>query len=544
MFIILQTITIVILTFLFVYIIVNWSSRQETYLALLVLASLINNIGYLKEICADNIYDAIAGTQICYIGKAFIPMLVFLFVMHFCEKKIPGQLALILFLIQFSIVFCVITCTNNTLYYKRIDFYYSGLFPHLDLDHGIMYFVFMGGTFIYFLISFIVLLKRYRHGARRAEKKAIPYLFLMVFFAALGLIMFMSGLTDGYDSTALSYCIGAVLMSIAILRFNLLKTVELAKSYAADTLSDALVVVDELGDFVYANEVAKEAYNKNPLQFNGSIPNAIDIIQDSVDTGSPIHTLDRVFRASRQELKRGRDNMGSVYLLHDISDEFHYAVKLEDAVAKKTKDIETMQFAMLESLANVVELRDGVTGTHIKHTSAYVDILVHALQKDERFSDLLPDRVCTIISAAAPLHDIGKVAIPDDILLKPGHFTDEEFEIMKTHPKLGAQLLSQVMEQVPDSDFLHIAYDMALYHHEKWDGSGYPTGLGYLDIPLCARIMAIADVYEALRAKRSYKEPFSKEKSCQILIDGKGQHFDPVMVDIFIENIDAIEAVE
>ena len=137
---------------------------------------------------------------------------------------------------------------------------------------------------------------------------------------------------------------------------------------------------------------------------------------------------------------------------------------------------------------------------------------------------------------ASPLHDIGKVGIPDKILLKPGKLTDEEFKIMKTHVNIGYDTLSKVAHQYDKNSFLKMGMDITLYHHEKWNGSGYNNGLSEDEIPLAARIMALSDVYDALRSKRVYKEAFSHDKSLEIIISSKGSHFDPILVDVFIQN--------
>lgn len=233
---------------------------------------------------------------------------------------------------------------------------------------------------------------------------------------------------------------------------------------------------------------------------------------------------------------------GSIYLLKDVTEERSYSRKLQREVEEKTKEIRHIQHSVIASFANMVEARDGITGLHIKHTSAYVGIVARALQKKEAHRELLTDAYVTILTEAAPLHDIGKIAIPDSVLRKPGKFSEEEFAVMQTHAKLGADIIEELLAELEDSEYLRIARDMAYCHHEKWNGSGYPNGLKGEEIPLCARIMAIADVYDALRSKRSYKEEFPSEKARSIIAEGAGTHFDPEVVEVFLENIWEIEA--
>lgn len=203
-----------------------------------------------------------------------------------------------------------------------------------------------------------------------------------------------------------------------------------------------------------------------------------------------------------------------------------------------------MQSSVIESFANMIEARDGITGQHVKHTSAYVRILIYGLKETGLYKDLLTDEYIATVIDVAPLHDIGKIAIMDQILKKNDRLTDEEFEAIKTHPQVGAVIAEDILRGVESDSYIKVAHDIILYHHEKWDGTGYPTGLKGNKIPLCARIMAVADVYDALRSKRSYKESFSKEKSRKIIAEGAGVHFDPDIVRVFQEHIDEIERVE
>ncbi len=214
---------------------------------------------------------------------------------------------------------------------------------------------------------------------------------------------------------------------------------------------------------------------------------------------------------------------------------------LEQKLEEKTREIKQIQHAIIVSFANIVETRDGFTGQHIKNTSRYVAILAKAMRR--KYPDKLTDLYVSAMIEAAPLHDIGKISIPDSILCKPGQLTNEEFEVMRSHSAKGANVISDILHDIGPSKYLETAKDMANYHHEKWNGSGYPIGLKGEEIPLCARIMAVADVYDALRSRRCYKEGMSKEKSFQIIKDGSGTHFDPDIVQIFEENIEEIEAI-
>jgi|SRR5688572_29972625 len=209
---------------------------------------------------------------------------------------------------------------------------------------------------------------------------------------------------------------------------------------------------------------------------------------------------------------------------------------LEAEVARRTREISAIQDVTILAMASMAETRDSDTGNHIRRTQHYVRVLAKKLQAHPRFGYFLSDETVELLFKSAPLHDIGKVGIPDRILLKPDRLTPEEFEIMKSHTTKGRDAIAQAEKQLGmQVDFLHLAKEIAYGHQEKWDGSGYPTGAGGDDIPISARLMAIADVYDALINPRVYKKGMSHEKAVEIIVAGKGSHFDPDLVDAFLE---------
>ncbi len=209
--------------------------------------------------------------------------------------------------------------------------------------------------------------------------------------------------------------------------------------------------------------------------------------------------------------------------------------QLEQLVRERTRRLELTQAVTIESLATLAEYRDPETGGHIKRTQNYVKVLAKQLKQHPRFRDELNDEVIELLYMSAPLHDLGKIAVPDHILQKAGKLTDEEFEEMKKHTNYGHDALRITEQKLGEDSFLRYAREIAYTHQEKWDGSGYPTGLKGDEIPISGRLMALADVYDALISKRVYKPPFPHEKAVEIIVEGKGKHFDPDIVDAFIE---------
>ena len=217
---------------------------------------------------------------------------------------------------------------------------------------------------------------------------------------------------------------------------------------------------------------------------------------------------------------------------------------LEAEVTKRTREITEIQNVTILAMASLAETRDSDTGNHIRRTQYYIKLLAQKLKTHDRFWFFLNDQTIDMLFKTAPLHDIGKVGIPDRILMKPGRFTPEEFEIMKSHTTLGRNAIQHAENQLGmEVEFLKLAKEIAYYHQEKWDASGYPDGIGGDDIPISARLMAVADVYDALISRRVYKEGMPHEKAVSIIIEGKGSHFDPDIVDAFVELAEEFRAV-
>lgn len=327
----------------------------------------------------------------------------------------------------------------------------------------------------------------------------------------------------------------------------LMTAYEPLKNSAGKTV--AYVGVDiAMGDLIY--EEAKFFIKLLTMFFGLSII-IMSIILELVNRGI-VHPVNRMAAASihfAYSLEQGRvdslieleslkirtfDEIEYLYkaLTKTCKDSVDFIRRLEAAAARITR----MQDEIIINFAEMVEARDTSTGDHIKKTAFYVEAIADELQKEGKFSEILTDSYKDKLKRSAPLHDIGKIAVSDLILNKPGKLTDEEFAIMKSHTTQGMKILSKIeanANNTMDDNYLKEAKEMAHFHHEKWDGSGYPTGIKGEEIPLSARIMAVADVFDALVAERVYKKPFTYEKAMAIITEGSGKHFDPVVVEAF-----------
>ncbi len=248
---------------------------------------------------------------------------------------------------------------------------------------------------------------------------------------------------------------------------------------------------------------------------------------------------------STLDVKRD-DELGDLGLaLHRMVDSLKQMVRLNIAQTEERKrNLAALRDSMLITLADLVESRDQNTGEHIRKTASYVRVILEELRREGLFRDIINDDYILRVVSCAPLHDIGKIKVPDAILNKPGKLTDEEFSIMKTHAAMGGEVIGQIQRIVPDSDNLVVARDIATYHHEKWNGSGYPDGLAGDAIPLSARVMAVADVFDALVSERAYKQAFSTEKAFSIIQEESGRHFDPRIVSAFLSAKEEILQIE
>ena len=212
-------------------------------------------------------------------------------------------------------------------------------------------------------------------------------------------------------------------------------------------------------------------------------------------------------------------------------------------VEEKGEEISHMQNGLIYVLADMVESRDKNTGDHVRKTAAYVRLIMQKMKEKGLHTEMLTDEYMEDVANSAPLHDVGKIMVSDTILNKPGKLSDEEFAKMKSHTTAGSQVIESAMSLVSNSGYLKEAKNLATYHHERWDGKGYPSGRAGEDIPLSARVMAVADVFDALVSKRSYKEPFSFEKAMDIIKEGAGTQFDPEIAQLFIESADEVREI-
>ena len=278
-------------------------------------------------------------------------------------------------------------------------------------------------------------------------------------------------------------------------------------------------------------------------EYNIILPiNVMDIATDNAAYNTEEARNDTLQCMRELDIRTG-DEIENLY--HSVTKTTEDMVKTIESVEHQSEVIRKLQNGLILVLADMVESRDKCTGDHVRKTAAYTGIIMRQLRREGIYTDQLTDEFIDDVVSSAPLHDIGKIQVSDTILNKPGKLTDEEFEIMKTHTTAGAEVIAHAMNIVSEenSGYLREAKNLAQYHHEKWNGMGYPRGLKWEEIPLSARVMAVADVFDALVSKRSYKDGFPFEKAMTIIQDGSGSHFDPRIVDAFVHASDEVREV-
>lgn len=278
-------------------------------------------------------------------------------------------------------------------------------------------------------------------------------------------------------------------------------------------------------------------------EYNIILPiNVMDIATDNAAYNTEEARNDTLQCMRELDIRTG-DEIENLY--HSVTKTTEDMVKTIESVEHQSEVIRKLQNGLILVLADMVESRDKCTGDHVRKTAAYTGIIMRELRREGIYTDQLTDEFIDDVISSAPLHDIGKIQVSDTILNKPGKLTDEEFEIMKTHTTAGAEVIAHAMNIVSEenSGYLREAKNLAQYHHEKWNGMGYPRGLKGEEIPLSARVMAVADVFDALVSKRSYKDGFPFEKAMAIIQEGSGNHFDPQVVDAFVRASDEVREV-
>ena len=539
----------VILSFInLVCFIYTFEGKKVNCLLLLInLLMLVSNLGYLAKALAQTLPEAVIALKICYIGGCFIPPVLLWAITCIANFKMNHWIPTVSYLFSFFVFALVLTIGYNNIYYKFLDISsFMGttiIVKKYNWTAFFFYFVMIGNTIPTLLIVFYSLFKKNTVSNKNAK--------LIVCMEVLNIFLFIvSGKYNHIiEVMPFMYVVDGWIMIYLQRRVMMYNVEDSIHSSMGAQENNAYIIFDKQKNYVGSNSKFEQLF---PEIVNCGIDFKIKNIPEVEKMYSWIEAFNKDNKKEFPFEKNGqhynctvakvlfKDKLvGNIIEFKDDTDKFNYLrllskynTELENEVREKTKQIYNIQSKLVVGMANMVENRDENTGGHIKRTSGIVKILVDTIIQYDLFMN--DEDYFQNIVKAAPMHDLGKITITDTILRKPGRLTSEEFEIMKTHATKSAELVEEILQDAEEKDFVEIAKNVAKHHHERWDGSGYPDKLKGEEIPFEARLMAVADVYDALVSERCYKKAMSFEEASKIMLESMGTHFDPEFEQVFL----------
>ena len=521
---------------------------------LLYVTTFISNLGYTLLVFSHSLEAAFAGNFFSYMGSIYTIFFMFLVIVDICNKKIPFGCRLFLLLYAILITSMIATTGSNRFFYK--DAYFTTLygFSFIETKNGPG----MGIYIIYLAIINVAAISIIVTTLIQNKKVSKNVLFSMLAMIVVGTLAYIIPLAVGIKINFMPF-------TYIVLQTYFLFFVFRVNTY--DLAGNVVKVLNQRDGYGYIafdykkrllgyDNFAKEVFpSLAEIPLDSTIPNSCS------DLINQLHYNDKAFewsKNSNKDFKISKDDISVICTMHNVTSRkktIGFLLELRDdteqqnyinaintfnkelskMVREKTMQVTTMEDSIIRGMAIMVESRDNSTGGHILRTSDCIKIFADELLKNKESVPGINQEFCTLLIKAAPMHDLGKIAVDDSILRKPDKFEPAEYEQMKTHAEKGAIIVKEVLRESSDKDFERIAVNVAHYHHEKWNGKGYPNGLHGEEIPLEARIMALVDVFDALVSRRCYKNEFSFDEAFEIIKNDLGQHFDPVIGKIFIQ---------
>lgn len=528
-----------------------FKKQISVYYSLLFAAITVSNLGYMQLVNAETLESAVYATQVVYLGASFLPFLAFACVSDLCQVRQRMWLNIPCITVGAAIFCGVISVGSSDIYYRDIRLVRTESYSFLEKTYGPLHRIYPVYLILLTSLAVWVVIRSFR------KRKQISYVVSIV----LAFIMSAEVLTYILERV-LDIKLELLPFAFVLCQAGTLFLLDRIRLYDVSAISGKSMT--ESYDYGFVICSASKRLAGTDAAARKWFPELSDIYIDS-----RIQTDENSTDFMRQltEWTEGRDSRETVYFerdgriieakyhflsnmyrkkLHYISlrDDTHqqkyarliesFNTDLENSVNEKTEKLRQVLDDIILSMASIVENRDNNTGGHIRRTSDIVRIFVDHLLERGCFREL-DGRTAESIVKAAPLHDFGKIAIPDVVLNKPGKFTDDEYEIMKKHSEKGAAIVAGILQNSENIMFRNIAVNVANYHHEKWNGKGYPSGLREKGIPFEARVMALADVFDALVSSRVYKESMSFDRAFEIISDSGGTHFDPALCYEFLQ---------
>lgn len=525
------------------------SERNAHSYSIMFFSLFVCNAGHLFLALSTTTAEANIANKMSYAGSGFLPFFMFCCVLQVCQVRFPSVCKMILFLLSFFIFACVSTVGYSDIYYKSFEYVVaSGVGNYRVGAYGFGHDIFNALLVLYLFANVGVIGYAFLKNRNVSYKNLIALSLIESVSVASFLIarqvendmLLMPGVYV-FDQFVLLY------LYVKIKRYDLGQSI---LQSLEEKNTDGYISISSDMKFFGCNDIAYAYFPElRECRVDHSLSSPAKIVQFfrtwalEMKVGTALtekeYAVDGKFYKCTIT-KAGASKRKYTALIKIVDNtEYHRYVqmlgsdnsRLQQLAKVKESQVHAIQEQMVVGMANMVESRDSSTGGHIKRTSQVVSILAEELRKEPQFN--LSDEFYEALIAAAPMHDLGKIAIDDQILRKPGKFTSEEFSIMKSHAEKGAAIVENLLSQVESPEFVQIAKNMANYHHERYDGSGYPSHLVGENIPIEARIMAIADVYDALVSRRCYKDKMSFDEASRIILESMGSHFDPKLRESF-----------
>lgn len=551
-------VTLMIAVFMTGTILVKNKKVDNAFVLFCVLLT-INCAGRYWMAISQTVETAILANKILYVGACYLPPVIFWVVTRLCNIKVNRYFNVFLLGYSTVVMFFVLTIGHNGWYYKSVELVQRDGYAYLLKEYGPFHVLYPSMTVLYsvMLIAFAFYAVK--------KRKEIPTR-TVVTMGCLCSAVFLTYIFEKLIGTEVSYLqVGYIVGMVLLMRYfdrinmydmsaNIVSSVDQMKEYG-------YIVLDDKCRYINANEYIKEIFPEISQWFvDKAVPDTDSYLyqrvirglldeNDDIRSSRTIETNGRYFHVDIRDLSYGRKKkIGYLIAFVDRTAEKkyynaieEYNTKLEEEVDEKTEHIVHMKDMLVLGMAEMVESRDANTGGHIKRTSEVVRIFAEKLMHiPVKFG--FSNEFLKLVIKAAPMHDLGKIAIDDVVLRKPGKYTDEEYAEMKRHSAEGARIVKNILDGVEDEAFVRVAKNVAFFHHEKWNGQGYPLGKKGEEIPLEARIMALADVFDALVSKRCYKDAFSYDEAFEIMEESMGQHFDPELGRVFLNCRPELEA--
>ena len=543
----------------------QWQKRFDANMTAIFILIPVVNLAFFLMYRAQNQEAMVFGLKIVYLGGCFLPWLTTMCILDLCGIRISRLLRTGTFILTAVMYGCVLTIGYFPVFYKGIEMKQAGEVWILEREYAPMHTVFYCCVALYLVANVATIIYSLKNR-KQVSRHVLYLLFLPVLTAMVGYFFnhFLDG--TGYEILPVTYVLALIVYLRIAHRMTLYNVSDMAIETMVQAGDTGFILLDFKQHYLGSNETAKRL-----LPGLGGVTIDHSMRQEATLQQTVLKWVDRFAAGEAREkelyvfhdlthekeeeiyavrvdyLYDGRRRRGyQVFLENDTLDQQNLRKQAEDnqwlesEVKRKTRRIVEMHDRLVLGMATMVESRDNSTGGHIRRTRDVVRMLIEEIQKAS-ILDLEKD-FCEKLIKAAPMHDLGKIAVDDEVLRKPGRFTPEEYDKMKRHAAEGARIVHEILRDTDDEVFRRIAENMAHYHHERVDGSGYPDGLRGEAIPLEARIMAVADVYDALVSKRVYKEKFSFDKAHQIMMDGMGTQFDERLKEAYLAARPRLEA--